>query len=92
MKLFDDSFDLVVTDMVMPEVSGVEFIQKIRGQSKVKIVATSGYGIFSPTPFEPSSVKLNIDASYTKGGPVEELVEVIKKLLAAPPSEQGPKE
>ncbi len=84
LKLFDDRIDLVATDLVMPEVSGVEFIEMIRKKSAtVKIIAMSGYGFFSDAPIaNDTAVKLTVDASYTKGGPIEDLVEIIKRTLA----------
>ncbi len=77
---FDDSIELIMTDLVMPGVNGIELIKKIRAKSKIKILAMSGYGVFSPEPLQ-NSVKLAVDASYAKGEEIEKLLEAVDSLI-----------
>lgn len=37
-----ESFDLILTDILMPSIDGIEFIKAIRQQSDVPIIAMSG--------------------------------------------------
>ncbi len=44
LNLYNKSYDLVITDLVMPEMGGVELIQRLREQySEVKCMVISGY-------------------------------------------------
>ncbi|MHA1420144.1 MAG: response regulator [Candidatus Heimdallarchaeaceae archaeon] len=44
LNLYNNSYDLVITDIVMPEMGGVELIQRLRKQnSEVKVIAITGY-------------------------------------------------
>lgn len=44
LNLYNKSIDLVVTDIVMPEIGGVELIQRLREQNpKVKCIVITGY-------------------------------------------------
>lgn len=44
LNLYNKSYDLVITDIVMPEMGGIELIQRLRDQnSDVKCIAITGY-------------------------------------------------
>ena len=44
LNLYNKSYDLVITDIVMPEMGGIELIKKLRDQnSEVKCIAITGY-------------------------------------------------
>lgn len=44
LNLYNKSYDLVITDIVMPKMGGVELIQRLRKQnSEVKVIAITGY-------------------------------------------------
>lgn len=45
-------FDCIITDMVMPELGGVEFIRSVRASnSHVKIIAISGGALIGPATY-----------------------------------------
>lgn len=51
-QIAQSSFDLVVTDIVMPEMEGVEFIFQVhREQPDLKVIAMSGGGRVAPKAY-----------------------------------------
>lgn len=80
-KLFEaahDDFDLVVTDLVMPNIGGVALISIIKNQSPdIPIVAITGYGE------QPESLarEARADVVLEKPFKLEELEETVRKLL-----------
>ncbi len=44
LNLYNKSYDLVITDIVMPEMGGVELIQRLRDQNpELRCIAITGY-------------------------------------------------
>ena len=75
-----DKFDLVITDMTMPNMTGVELskmMMKIR--SDIPIVLCSG---FSEQVNEKSVKSLGIKALLTKPFEIKEVAETIREVLA----------
>ena len=78
----EDSIDLIITDLIMPEKEGIETIMELRHDfPDVKIIAISGGGRVNPVPYLDVSKKLG--AQYTFAKPVErkELLEAVRDLL-----------
>ena len=74
------SFDLMITDLVMPESEGIETIQAIRkSHADVKIIAVSGaFG----GGYLAVAAMLGADATLTKPVSPEQLLEAVRQALA----------
>lgn len=80
--LESEQFDVVVTDIVMPEQEGLETISKLRAQGlKVKVVAMTGGGRFSPDNYLALARQLGADATLAKPFSGKQLIEVLEKVL-----------
>lgn len=56
LEIFDDSIDLILTDIMLPGIDGNEFIRRIKNKSKVPIIAISA-----------NSLQSNIDEANEAG-------------------------
>ena len=79
LKLIDNKqFDLVITDIVMPEMEGIEFIMEIKkNYPETKIIAISGgkpYYLYV-------AKKLGIDAVFTKPLNHADFVDTVKSII-----------
>ncbi len=74
-----DQFDLVVTDLMMPEISGTELAEKIRAIRKdVPIIIFTGWNqMVTPKKVE----QLGLSAVLTKPMTRDEMAQVIRKIL-----------
>ena len=75
--------DLVLTDIIMPEVEGIETIIAMRQlRPDAKIVAMSGGGPMNRESLLDMTVKLGATRSLAKPFDYDELVQVIARSLA----------
>ncbi len=85
MKLFREmAFDLVITDIIMPEKEGIEIIMEIRKKyPAVPVIAISGGGFNSPQDY--LSIAWAAGAKTVLEKPVERatLLSAVKKILEA---------
>ena len=72
--------DLVVTDVVMPGISGKELVQRLRSvQPKIKVIYMSGYG----SNILSSGNKFGFSAAFLqKPFRPAELSQIVRKILA----------
>jgi DNA-binding response OmpR family regulator len=78
-------FDLVITDLLMPEKEGVETVREIRQRSaQVKILAVSGGGAMKTLDYLAMAEALGADRSLAKPFTSRALVAVVEELLASP--------
>ena len=84
MKLINDrQFDLVVTDIIMPEKEGLEIIAELRRtKPDIKVIAISGGGRLSPEGYLESANMLGADKTFKKPFEQKELVGAINELLS----------
>lgn len=83
----NDGFDLVITDIVMAGMEGIEMIGHIRKASpSIPIIAMSGGGRTSTMSYLEAAVKLGANASIHKPFNDTELFEKIDRVMA----ETGP--
>jgi len=65
--------DVVVTDMIMPKVNGLEFIKVLRSRfPKVRIVAISGGG--NPIAYKPDAVATHAYLAAARAAGAEEIL------------------
>ncbi len=76
------TFDLVITDLVMPGKEGIETIIDLRGQYPgVKIIAISGGGRLGPKNYLEAAAGLGADRTFAKPVKRDELLAAIDELL-----------
>ncbi|MFO1466518.1 MAG: response regulator [Steroidobacteraceae bacterium] len=83
--------DVVITDIIMPQINGVEAIQLIRtNHPEVRIIAISGGGNFGINSYQPSAItttaylaaasKAGADMTLTKPFETQELLTALARL------------
>jgi CheY-like chemotaxis protein len=76
------SFDLVITDLIMPESEGIETIGAIRKRwPGMKIIAMSGGGRQSPVPYLAVAASLGADATLAKPFDRADLSDALRHVL-----------
>ena len=88
-----DHFDLVITDLLMPEKEGLETIRDLRKKSPLtRIIAVSGG--FRDSGIDVLKLARNFGASRTFGKPVSlpDFLHSVRELLEASKDEGGAKE
>jgi CheY-like chemotaxis protein len=80
----ETDFDLVITDMVMPGMEGLETIQQIRRHKpSVKILAVSGGGS-SKGDYLQRAERLGANAALAKPFEPIEFLDVVARLIKSP--------
>jgi len=76
-------FDLVITDIIMPEVEGIQVLQKVKESSpSTKVIAMSGGGRIGNTDFLEVAKSLGADAVVYKPVTKTEFMAALKTCLA----------
>ena len=84
--LSQESFDLVLTDIIMPELDGIEAIRRIRTDHPgLRIIAMSGGGQIDKADFLHMAEALGADRVLEKPVRSERLLELVGSVLANPP-------
>jgi PAS domain S-box-containing protein len=83
LKLFEqnpDAFDLIITDLTMPEMNGIEMVKKLRGQKvTIPVVLISGYN----ERIKPDEARAcGINSILSKPCPAQTLIESVRKALS----------
>ena len=84
--LTSGNFDLVLTDIIMPELDGIEAIRKIRADHPgLRIIAMSGGGQIDKADFLYMAEALGADRVIDKPIRSERLLELVSSAMANPP-------
>ncbi len=74
LKKLDDSFDLVITDITMPRMDGIEFVKELNG--KYEVIMMTGNATLNKAI---DSIRLGVKDFLTKPFEIEELMEAIER-------------
>jgi len=78
----NENFDVVITDLLMPEMEGIETIREMRRlKPTAKIIAISGGGTGKAANYLLMAKKLGANRTFDKPVPLHELQKVIETLL-----------
>ena len=78
-----DAFDLIITDLIMPEKEGLETIADIRRQyAQMPIIAISGGGRLGPNDYLETAKFIGANATLAKPFARTELIKAVDALLA----------
>ena len=88
--LRERAFDLVVTDVVMPEADGAEVMNAVRARSpRPRLVVMSGGGQIDAARYLQMARMLGADAVLPKPFRSAVLTAEVRRLLAPPPGAPG---
>ncbi len=77
-------FDLIITDIIMPEKEGIETIKEIREiYPMIKIIAISGGGRIGPYDYLDLAKRLGAKKVLEKPFDLKEMLVAVKELLNA---------
>ena len=78
-----EPFDLVITDIIMPEQDGIEAIMDLRrGRPELKLIAISGGGRAEPENYLHSAQLLGANRTLRKPFTNEAILAAVKDLIA----------
>ena len=84
--LSQGGFDMVLTDIIMPELDGIEAIRRIRtDHPDLRIIAMSGGGQIDKADFLHMAEALGADRVLEKPVRSERLLELVGSVMANPP-------
>ena len=74
LKKLDDSFDLIITDITMPRMDGIEFVKELNG--KFEVIMMTGNATLNRAI---DSIRLGVKDFITKPFEIETLIEAIER-------------
>lgn len=81
-KFRTENVDLVITDIIMPDMEGIETIRELRKiKPDAKIIAFSGGGAISPDGYLKLASSMGAQYTFQKPISIKELSKAVKDLL-----------
>jgi len=81
----EDSFDLVITDLIMPDKEGIQIIRELRKEdNKVRIIAMSAGGRGGATDYLKWARLMGAKECLSKPIKREDLLGAVSRVLALP--------
>ena len=82
-RLAEHKPDLVITDLVMPEMEGIELIQAFRRKCpEIPIIAISGGGRVGPENYLSMAGQIGANRIFAKPFRLEEILTAVRELTA----------
>lgn len=82
-KYRENTIDLVITDLIMPEKEGIETIRELKALNpQVKIIAMSGGGVLDPEEYLSIAKRLGVLRTLAKPFSREEIVTAVNQACA----------
>lgn len=78
----DDPVDLVITDLMMPGLNGLELIETLRKQAEVKPVHTILITAYDVPGLKESARRMKVDETLIKPVPPERICQIVRSALA----------
>lgn len=79
----EEAFDLVITDIIMPDKEGLEVMMQLRHQKPgLKVIAMSGGGRLSPEPYLNMATALGARKVLAKPFSASELVAAVEEVTS----------
>jgi DNA-binding response OmpR family regulator len=83
LEAFDKSYDLVITDLIMPRTEGLELIRELRRlNADTPIIAMSGGGRNAPETYLPVAKLLGATVALSKPFSSQQLLAAIRSAVA----------
>lgn len=81
-RVVEQQFDMVITDIFMPRMDGLEFIMELsRLARRPRVLAISGGGAYGTHDYLPIARHLGADATLVKPFRTRELVALVQSIL-----------
>lgn len=80
----NQTFDVVITDLIMPEMEGLETIMSLKRENpQVKIIAMSGGGLNTPDEYLDIAMKLGAAKTFEKPLRRQVLLDAVAELTSS---------
>jgi CheY-like chemotaxis protein len=87
LERYDGPLDLLVSDIVMPEVSGLELAERLPSlRTGVRVLFVSGYSAADPVLKQAAGAVTLVNKPFRAG----ELLSAVRRVLDGPPTEASP--
>jgi DNA-binding NtrC family response regulator len=79
-----DTYDVILLDIRMPKMDGIEILKRLKGRIKSKIIVITGYGTIS---LSVEAMKLGAFDFLTKPFTTQEIKNIVQSAISTPDTE-----